>query len=511
MLKVNKWIACLLAITLCVFGIGAFASDTDDTQEEPQLQEEPQVIVEYEEPVVVEEPVPETIYYKVLFLNDDGQVLLSVSVEDGHLVQKPDLTPTREGFRFLYWKVLGNGTARYDFNTPVTHALSLVPYWEAIEIEEENKTQQHVTDEPTDPDELTDDLAEVPVEGEDATEPILPSPDANVYIVANVGATVRPDDKVTFTAVMKGFEDTHYTLTWQYDSGSGWQTAQTGEFSYSFTLDEASFLINWRLVVTVATGQEDLAYASNPLSIQSLSTLILPVEETENPDETGEPDEGEDEQEPAPEPTPVPETAMQIIWLPDDTNAPESMTVIVTGGDTLQMVTLHKNEGWSTSAALVSGKAPLHYTLMQAADYTVAEGEGSVVFTVTLADTPVPEAPVEEEIIEEEDLEPEELEDEILQEVPVERAIQLYTNFSPDNEHAYGETILISAELSGFENVDYTLVWMCDKGNGFEPIADATGTIYGFVFAEENDGWSYMLRAIIHEPDAEPIAVEPAA
>ena len=57
-----------------------------------------------------------------------------------------------------------------------------------------------------------------------------------------------------------------------------------------------------------------------------------------------------------------------------------------------------------------------------------------------------------------------------------------------------GDTICLTSEVEGFDSCSgIAYQWMCDKGNGYEPVNGANGAEYSFTADEENMGWGWRL------------------
>lgn len=81
--------------------------------------------------------------------------------------------------------------------------------------------------------------------------------------------------------------------------------------------------------------------------------------------------------------------------------------------------------------------------------------------------------------------------EEIVEETNPDR--QVCVKASWENEKlAIGDTLTLTAELTGYDGLSYTIFWQCDKGDGFEDIdiADGHASIQ-FVVDEENKLWRW--------------------
>ena len=91
-------------------------------------------------------PNGSTLTEKVILLAEDektfevkfdigGEIWMNVPVPEGQTVPHPQEAPAREGYVFLSWQLGGRA---YDFDTPVTQALTLTARWEEAEGEPED-------------------------------------------------------------------------------------------------------------------------------------------------------------------------------------------------------------------------------------------------------------------------------------------------------------------------------------------------------------------------------------
>ncbi len=81
-----------------------------------------------------------------------------------------------------------------------------------------------------------------------------------------------------------------------------------------------------------------------------------------------------------------------------------------------------------------------------------------------------------------------------------ERSIVMSLNVGVDDVLVYGESVIVlTATLNGYEDVDYTLFWECDKGNGWEVMEGETSLTYTFIYTEENAAWLYRIGVAYQE------------
>jgi len=218
---------------------------------------------------------------------------------------------------------------------------------------------------------------------------------------------------------------------------------------------------------------------SNTVSVQEIATLA-PEEETagdpeETPEEAGEQD-----------------TRVSVTWLPDDTGAPDRLTIILVGGGTPQMAVLERSLGWQTSLRLEESTVPTVYTLVGYDQFTVTKDGNSLTFVVTL-----PEG---------EPTEPTEGEEgaEGAPEADPNRSVTLAASIGPGENAAYGDILTLTGVLTGYEGVAYTLQWQYDAGGGWADLQGETGLSYSFALNEQNVHWGY--RLVVTQTPAEPLA-----
>lgn len=222
---------------------------------------------------------------------------------------------------------------------------------------------------------------------------------------------------------------------------------------------------------------------SNTVSVQEIATLA-PEEETE-----GDPEEMPEE---TPEEAGEQDTHVSVTWLPDDTGAPDRLTVILVGGSTPQMAVLERSLGWQTSLRLEESTVPTVYTLVGYDQFTVTEDGNSITFVITL-----PEAELAEPVEGEEGAEG-------APEADANRSVTLVASIGPGENAAYGDILTLTGVLTGYEGVAYTLQWQRDAGDGWADLDGATGLSYSFALNEENVNWGY--RLVVTETPAEPPA-----
>lgn len=204
---------------------------------------------------------------------------------------------------------------------------------------------------------------------------------------------------------------------------------------------------------------------SNQIAVEDEADLITEAEEIEG---------GE-----------TPEGAIRVRaeFLPDDTAAPEEATVILLYTNaTSQKVVLTREGGWQKTVKPTEGLTVLSYTLLGFESQSMAVDGQTVTFTVPLAK--------EMELVDETG------EGET---AGAARSILIAANVTMEQELFFGDTIVLTGTLTGYEDLTYTLSWQVNKGNGFEPIEGADGLTYSFILSEENLVWEYRLEAAVSE------------
>ncbi len=91
---------------------------------------------EVHDDIVLKAKYEDTVMHSVTFNTDGGSQVAPVMVKDNKTLVEPT-DPTKENYKFAGWLV--NGTL-YDFNAPVTEALSLVALWEEVPENEKSYT-----------------------------------------------------------------------------------------------------------------------------------------------------------------------------------------------------------------------------------------------------------------------------------------------------------------------------------------------------------------------------------
>ena len=84
---------------------------------------------------------PDLTYYTISFDTGGGTIVSDQIIEEGSLVERPSINPTRDNYEFAGWTYNG---ADYNFDTPVTGDMTIVARW------------NEVPQEPEEPEEPTD-------------------------------------------------------------------------------------------------------------------------------------------------------------------------------------------------------------------------------------------------------------------------------------------------------------------------------------------------------------------
>ena len=56
-----------------------------------------------------------------------------------------------------------------------------------------------------------------------------------------------------------------------------------------------------------------------------------------------------------------------------------------------------------------------------------------------------------------------------------------------------GQTVRLYSELTGFDGIEVQYQWLCNKGNGYEPVPGANSSTYEFEATQESLSWSWRL------------------
>lgn len=77
---------------------------------------------------VKEAPVVEKVI--VTFYTDGGTEVANQEIDKGSKVVSPTVNPTKTGYVFKHWALLATPETPYDFNAPVTEAITLIAKWD---------------------------------------------------------------------------------------------------------------------------------------------------------------------------------------------------------------------------------------------------------------------------------------------------------------------------------------------------------------------------------------------
>lgn len=227
----------------------------------------------------------------------------------------------------------------------------------------------------------------------------------------------------------------------------------------------AVLLVLQLAMLTGAMAEGVQSETSNTLAVSELARWAQIVEDV-------------NEEDPLPEGA----TRLSAVFEPSDAAfAEDSLVAIIAGSGMPEKVVLERANGWQTVAMLAQSDRAPDCMLMGVRGYTVAQGEGEIVFTVTV------EAVLEE-------AEPEQLEE------PT-KEIEAYTiladitaDIGPDGTVSYGDLITLSGTVDTIENAYYEYAWQYNDGNGWFYIDGATEPVYQFTLTEANYPWYYRLQ-----------------
>ena len=92
----------------------------------------------------------------------------------------------------------------------------------------------------------------------------------------------------------------------------------------------------------------------------------------------------------------------------------------------------------------------------------------------------------------------------IVDETNPDRAINIYAAWM-DDIPAIGNTLTLSMEPVGYDGLEYSIFWQCDKGEGYQTVAESDGqTSVSFVVDETNAAWLWRagVNISVDLPDA---------
>jgi len=70
--------------------------------------------------------------YTVTFIFNNTTVYSTIYVEPGKTAARPENNPTAQGFKFVRWSAAKDGTADFDFNTPINENTTIYAVWEPV-------------------------------------------------------------------------------------------------------------------------------------------------------------------------------------------------------------------------------------------------------------------------------------------------------------------------------------------------------------------------------------------
>ncbi|MCL2866789.1 MAG: hypothetical protein FWF47_03395 [Clostridia bacterium] len=210
------------------------------------------------------------IFFTIRFFNDANVQLRAVQVKKGRaLVEAPEFDLVKTDCYLAGWLLRTPAEEEvytftpYSFGAPVNADLELVPNWKAIG--DEDADEADVTDppqnnneapEPGDPAGENEKNLNTPGDAADNNKEASPQEDPKMVIIATTAfGEVFPGDIITLYSIVKGYDEIPYTLAWQYDSGDGWKTAQTGGATFNFVLTEDNYAWEWRLELIASIAE----------------------------------------------------------------------------------------------------------------------------------------------------------------------------------------------------------------------------------------------------------------
>ena len=138
----------------------------------------------------------------------------------------------------------------------VMACVNLVAYAQAIE----ETMDEIIVEVPVEGEEPVTD--EEPAEGEEPVEDEEPAVERKVVISYTIDTEeVMLGTVVTLHAQLTGFEGVSYTVAWEYaditdGEAAAWQEAEATGLEYSYTIDEQTSHLAWRLRVNVVEESE---------------------------------------------------------------------------------------------------------------------------------------------------------------------------------------------------------------------------------------------------------------
>lgn len=248
----------------------------------------------------------------------------------------------------------------------------------------------------------------------------------------------------------------------------------------------AIFIVLQMAVISlaIALAQEETPETVEISNVLSVSQLAVWAQIVEDP--------GEEE---------IPEgaTRLSIVWVPEDaTIEADSVVAVIAGSGTLEMVTLERESGWKATAMLTPSTSPMSCSLVGLSGYTVEQSESSIVFTVTLDAAPAEEADLSAILGLGEAPEP--TEDDFV--LPEDRYVTIDAYVEMQGETlSYGDTVVFTGTLHGYEDLTYDLLWQVDDGSGWTYLPGEHGVTYRMILSPENALNVYRLEVDIHMPD----------
>lgn len=341
----------------------------------------------------------------------------------------------------------------------------------------------------------------------------------SVSASGSAGGSPKAGDSVHLSAGLSGFDGLAYSIQWQTSSG-GWSDigGATGT-GLSITLNEGNARNSYRVKVTV-TGAPGAAAGS----VESFSNSVTPAPnglvqppppppEPAAPAPAPAPEPAPAPAAPPPPPPPAPEAPAEEPKAPvEEPEAPvEEPNAIAEEPEVPVVEPLIISE---------EPEAPAEEPEAPAEEPETPAEEPEVSAEVPEVPTEEPDAPAEElespaeepiaaamviqqpTIAEAEAAVVEEdkgiLIQEILDAQYPGRKISIYAKWADMNKLEIGNTITLTAVLSGYEGLVYTQRWqVATEGSNYQDVSGANGLSHTFILDEQNYYWSWRIAVDI--------------
>lgn len=312
-------------------------------------------------------------------------------------------------------------------------------------------------------------------------------------VVANRG-DIHLGDRVTLKAKVKGAKGVDYELQWETNDGSGWTRIDDAtDETYSFIIDARNGDNQWRVGLTAL----EQAITSEPIDLSG--KLMQPDENQEEPvEEVGE--EVPEEELPIVDPTEEltdPEEPTEVgdpikPVVPDDPEEPTGAAEPTEPEEptTVQgIIVTDQEDGQVNLRETPSLDGAIIMTIPSGATLTVIRYEGDWAFVeyegvqgyvaARYVGEPVPDEPEEEE------------------KEPAERGVSVTNNIGATV--SYGDVIVLTGHLMGYDDVDYVMQWQVNEGDGWKDLPGERGISYSFVLDEHNIDYGFRLGVTVVE------------